>query len=165
MTYNTVYERSESLIEEKPMREILFRGKQKGKQNWLFGSLIKSAEGKWFIVSYKKTIHLIGMDLANGDVYFEVDPSTIGQFIGLDKVWQHDLVGHTTDKNPVGFIDWSDAFNGWAMFTLKGNYVRPIPERKYWGETSPHSSEGWIIVGNIHDNPELLKEPRSEEII
>lgn len=64
------------------MREILFRGKTKETHEWVYGGYCKM-DGRCFIVKsirYSDNSQSWGM--------FEVDPKTVGQFIGL-----HDMNG------------------------------------------------------------------------
>lgn len=125
------------------MREILFRGKW-GKQ-WLYGDLTHS--------STKETMYI--------DNYisfpFQVAPETVGQFTGLtdkngNKIFEGNIVtfdkeygGETKEK---GTVYWCDgAF-----------WVENVQDEEGYGLFGALAKYQIEIIGNIHDNPELLKE-------
>lgn len=116
------------------MREIKFRGKRLDNGEWVYGDLhIRTA-----------LIH-IHPDLG-GKVF--IDPDTVGQFTGLlDKngreIYEGDIYrfDHPDSINEVSYsmgggfagFDFSPAFTDWNQLT------------------------NIEVIGNIHDNPELLK--------
>ena len=119
------------------MREILFRGKRFCNNKWMFGSLFRWNDGDCFIV--------VG---DHRHSHYKVDPETVGQFTGL------------TDKN------------GKKIF--EGDIIRAFGEiyacrwddgNVEFGLSNKHESFGIAyvagydmeVIGNIHDNPELLE--------
>ncbi len=128
------------------MREILFRGKTSGNE-WLYGNL--SVIGDCCFISedmgFSKT----------------VIPETVGQYTGLTdkngkKIFEGDILESRYDeKYPNDFchevVIWHD--NGWCI--KEGNYE---PDRLDEDQELKYS----IVVGNIHDNPELLKGGESD---
>jgi uncharacterized phage protein (TIGR01671 family) len=124
-------------------REILFRGKRTDNNNWIEGGycLWNDYRGSDRHVIMSKT----GF---NNDIH----PETIGQYIGLldkndTKIFEGDIVKQETDKAMV--VSWNNRFSsfcldrdGWAFSHWFGEY------------TDPSKCE---VIGNIHDNPELLK--------
>ena len=69
------------------MREIKFQGKRKDNGEWVYGSLLDDFGKKTWIVN---TIQHI-KDAMSDNVWFEVDPSTVGPFTGLPAKNEVDL--------------------------------------------------------------------------
>ena len=125
------------------MREILFRGKI-GRCEWIYGCFVK----KRGIVNIFK----------NGILY-EVAPETVGQFTGLTdkngvKIFEGDIlkIGENL-KGDVIFIDENSQDYGdeiHAAFHCKiHKHNKTIPIDSYLLNNCK-------VIGNIHDNPELL---------
>lgn len=135
-------------------REILFRGKCS--EGWSYGDLTNSISRKNGVEH--KAVH-IGTDWD-----FEiVVPETVGQFIGSkDKdnilIFEGDILKDTEDN--IAVVLW---IKEWGMF---GNLFFDEFEAYKNGEL-PDESMFWTfpidgsvveVIGNIHDNPELLSE-------
>ena len=118
------------------MRDILFRGK-------------RLDNGEW----EESPCHLGTM--CSGTVLHDFDPSTVGQYTGLTdkngkKIFEGDVIKTFTEyygirrENKV-VVQWCDDI-----------------ENDSFGEpfTSGYRIHGgdWEVIGNIHDNPELLEE-------
>jgi len=112
------------------MREIEFRGKALNRE-WVYGGYIQSEE-----VICPKT----------ASIKVFVYPETVGQYTGLEsmdgeRIFEGDIIKHfPTDLFVVTFEDC--AF--WAKYK-DGRF-----------ELS-HRHAYWKVIGNIHDNPELLE--------
>lgn len=132
------------------MREILFRGKRVDTGEWAYGYYWKDHNGKH------------GITYLGDDNFFnaEVIPETVGQFTGLTesknhpmfddkiKLFEDDIfqVGNLKTKYRVVFenYEWIGVSNdgdNWGKFEYKLSAI---------GKSPVH------IIGNIHDNPELL---------
>jgi uncharacterized phage protein (TIGR01671 family) len=125
------------------MREILFRGKTQGGE-WAYGIPVVLG-GRTYILS----------DFRYGGAYIDkkVIGETVGQFTGLKdrhgkKIFEGDIVrfSHPAyDEDIVGFIDWEDNECG---FVIRSNGGYAI---------IAYIGEFYEIIGNAHDNPELLE--------
>lgn len=132
------------------MREVLFRGKSVYDKNfWIIGGIVHQTDyygekcDKWFIIDGTETY-----DNDIGESY-QVDPTTIGQYIGLNdekriKIFEGDIIEyyHSLNNVKVRAVVEYENYSGWLPFTE---------------EFGPYH-ESVKIIGNIHDNPELLKE-------
>lgn len=116
------------------MREILFRGKNKLTEKWCEGFIVKT--GDHFRISTQNDL-----------ISFGVDPATVGQYTGL------------TDKNGTRIFDGDLVVpTNRRRLSNKPQVVKYDPLSGYW-MCSPAREP--LIVGNIHDNPELLEEPEN----
>jgi uncharacterized phage protein (TIGR01671 family) len=151
------------------MREILFRGKTKMGE-WLEGSLMKYTDE----TPTKREEHfriqetLYGFTDESNTPFFcdytsgfdeEVIPETIGQYTGLKdkngkKIFEGDIHCHQERYYVVRFGKHADTFYsgdryGWYLEEIGGNRVESFDGFEYLFVN---------IVGNIHDNPELLED-------
>lgn len=125
------------------MREILFRGKQMDNGEWLFGDLRHIFHGE-----YRTHIVDNSNGLNNGVCGLEVASSTVGQFTGLTdrngvKIFEGDIVRY----GQRGKVEYN---SGSAQFTL--NFTNSTYEGF---DKIPFCD--CEVLGNIHDNPELLE--------
>lgn len=132
------------------MREIEFRGKRLDNGEWIYGDLLEN-QGRNFI--YHATSESTIEDNDDGRIVVvavEVDYNTVGQYTGLkDKngreIWEGDVL---TDKfGSIGVVEWRNCgfvvnFGDVDIFLISDCF--------------DDSYQMWAI-GNIHDNPELLK--------
>lgn len=129
------------------MREILFRGIRVGCGEWVVGSLVKMGP-----VGYVH--HFILPDYASAFYDIEVDPATVGQYTGLTdkngvKIFEGDIL---SIENPHPFKQ--------SIRIVEFSTVRWTTGVMDLDETL----NGWLctIIGNIHDNPELLSKEESQ---
>lgn len=139
------------------MREILFRGKNVLDGTWHYGSL-----------QTFKGFSIFDTDWKNWNA---VRGATVGQYTGLTdcvgkKIFEGDIFVDM-DNQCVGVVEWCHGgFNinwyGKGGLMMEYGYDECAGE---WGlfETEP-CSEIYVdkleVVGNIHDNPDLLKEEK-----
>lgn len=132
-------------------REILFKGKR------VDGN---GHDGEW-IYGYGTTgEQIIHLDIYAGFVGVKVDPSTVGQYAE-----KQDKNGEKIfDGDIICFKEWSNGPMCWvgaveydygAMYVIRGG---PNQECKspFELQLSRIASESIEVIGNIHDNPELI---------
>lgn len=129
-------------------REILFHGKRVDNGEWVEGYLYRISE---------KLNPFIMLLNRSGESY-EVIPETVGQYTGMTdkngkKIFEGDILkGHISEyaayPNRIGKVQCSE-FGGWI---IEFN----VPEWKI-PRVGFCSFVDYEVIGNIHDNPELLE--------
>ena len=126
------------------MRTIKFRGKLKSNGNWEYGDLLHDN----FDACYIYPIEV-------GDLYKnnEVIPETIGQFTGLydcegKEIFEGDILRFGNSQSGVCEVKWNEHI---AAFCIRFYFKDEIGSRPLGGGVE------FAIIGNIHNNPELLK--------
>lgn len=133
-------------------REILFRGKDKATDQWVYGDYTHN-EGL--------NTHYISRNVNNiSRKVWEVDPDTVEQYMGKKdkngkKIFEGDIVhikGDGFDGKEVG-VDYHRVvtFHD-GMICLSVGDVFHMPINYY-----VHGLDDWDVVGNITDTPELMK--------
>ena len=147
-------------------REILFRGKSILTGMFIEGNLVTGPNGVtsivWFNTEEKECWTSVcpysvgqytglkdknGKEIYEGDILrFQVPDGTIRHFViewaDEDRILRP-LSNFVPDGNPVRFSGW--CFN-WRGYRLYPTVIGGVPD-----------NEVMKIVGNIHDNPELMK--------
>ena len=132
------------------MRKIKFRGKDKA-DTWVYGGLTQSVTDKgteYFIVQ-------------NDFSFISVDPDTVGQYTGLEdrngkEIYEGDvLIGDGTIKF---LVQYSEPKHSFCMTSIEDMNALPDFDssfmiRNVWWERYRKT-----IIGNIYDNPELVKQ-------
>ena len=126
------------------MREILFRGKRTDNGKWVVGMLGQYHEG------IKATIVLNHLGTVDSVDFICVDPTTVCQFTGLlDKNGKQIFEGDVFAWGYAGVYDMR------YVVSYDAETTSFIGVRKHgFLSLSGITIE---IIGNIHDNPELLK--------
>lgn len=133
------------------MREIKFRGKRLDNGEWLYGNLVElrnpfnpNDAPACFIMP--KEVNIAAPDsIAEQEV---VDPDTIGQFTGL-------LDKHGKEIYEGDLVDFDNYLQGRSHIEFSSGCFR-VESRNYTTTLTYHVSLHTHIIGNIHDNPELL---------
>ena len=144
------------------MREILFKAKRIDNGEWVEGYLVKACQN-----TYPNGYEIIDKDGINYDeldcwqpsfTSYEVDEKTICQYTGLTdkngiKIWENDICS-TDIKRPYAIVEFR---NGCFMYNLNDGtedyYDIMMPT-----EPLVDSDKYTEVIGNIFDNPELLKQ-------
>lgn len=129
------------------MHEHKFRGRRVDNGEWAYGSLLDDFGKKTWIVNTIQDIK----DAMSDNVWFEVDPSTVGEFTGLcDKngveIYEGDILRDPITGNIRQIFYHPPAF-----------ILRDADSNFYW---TYHADE-YEVIGNVWENPDLLGGERS----
>ena len=133
------------------MREIKFRGKRIDNGEWVEGFVSVHT------ICGEKTYLATVINVKPQKIYdvesHEVDPATVGQYTGLkDKngveIFEGDILS-CGDGNVPTLIAWHDESHAYYAYNLKRKERHRLDKffLRYIG----------LVIGNIHDNPELLE--------
>ena len=135
------------------MREILFRGKSVDGGEWLYGHYVHQYGADMIYLPD-------GVDREYGFDYYHIDKETVGQYTGLTdkngkKRFEGDIIKYLYHKsyNVIAFE------NGAFGYTTK----RFECFRSFDDGEDGIAADLAEVIGNIHDNPELLKESEDTE--
>ncbi len=139
------------------MREILFRGKAINRDRGYLRSDYKNGDWVYGLLSkkYDKRFENLPAEMTNenGISGIEIDYRTIGQYTGLTdkngkKIFEGDILrfenadGEFTDYEVIWFGNRWEVIQGGAQFA---------------DELDLFFCERSTVIGNVHDNPELIK--------
>lgn len=129
------------------MREILFRGKHMSGGVWCEGNLAVRKDG----------ICIITPDDTPCGVYGQVDPDTVGQFTDLtDKNGTKIFEGDIVKIDIAGLIFNAVCKFHSGSFGLVWHYMGV----DRWQAFTSMCHVEYEVIGNIHDNPELMEGER-----
>lgn len=144
-------------------REIKFRGKRIDSGDWIYGSLV-GIDDTAVIVDHRDfcwnpltDVNSFWFDMENN----EVDPDTVGQYTGIKDargadIYDGDIIecissNHIPIRHLIRFCDERGYYAQYdnSNWTGELNECGPIYQH-YIDEC------GKYVIGNIHDNPELI---------
>lgn len=128
------------------MREIKFRGQQIDNSQWVYGHYFENkTHEEHIIMSWTRGSHNT----------YEVKPDTIGQYTGLkDKdgkeIYEGDICKYYNPEDKDGICEIKEDYALWISGTIKEtNLITALFYLK--------CSSEWEVIGNIYENPELLR--------
>lgn len=134
------------------MRKYFFKGKRVSDNSWTVGSYYADGE-KHYIITPK-------------DGFVEVDPNTVCQYIGFrdrcgNYIFEHDIIELINRHYYTDSLGNRKIFSTWekAEVTVREGVLRGQNYKNSF--LYPHFAKGSrdiTVVGNIFDNPELIKE-------
>ena len=132
-------------------REISFRGKRLDNGEWVCGNLIQIDEGgsQSFIFPFYKYASSLTCAQIVSMFMVAVDPATVGQYTGF------------CDKNGVKIFEGDVVFAGYGEYyqgTHEHSTTIIIDMADYEALNALCNANVVEVIGNIHDNAELLKE-------
>ena len=135
------------------MREILFRGKRTNDYEWIKGSLCTTID--FYTISY--------FDFEGYYIEEKVIPETVGQYTGLTdkngkKIFEGDIISIPFEEDRYPYEENVIHYeNAEVYFDTERYswYVRHSDDDlvSLW----EYDDRDIIVIGNIHDNPELLE--------
>lgn len=152
------------------MREIIFRGKRTDNGEWVEGYLTPRPSAIQYGAHYSPWfIDVPPSDPDDSGGFYNVERETVGQFTGLadingTRIFEGDIVKtHYANAKKADFVELVVFHNGkyCGMAKLQGNgrIFAPL------ADGVPHDPRDYSVymdraevIGNIHDNPELLNE-------
>lgn len=159
------------------MREILFRGKRSDNGEWVYGAYGNHTSLDAMIIDRPYLTSSSDLSAFN---FWMVDPATVGQYTGLYDATKWEALSESEQEEWLE-THTADEWKGRKIF--EGDIV--TYDKEYGGETREKGVVYWCdgafwvenvqdeegygllgvlvkyhleVIGNIHDNPELLEE-------
>lgn len=146
------------------MRQIKFRGRSLTNGKWVSGDSIKHTENA--SENGTDVLTYIGSRVPNARKvgamkWVPVAPSTAGQFTGLKdrngkEIYEGDILERYNEAGITMHIDYFGSQFGCVQ------HWDGVDGEGSWYPLDSYFTEEWEVIGNIHDNPELLKGEQSK---
>lgn len=140
-------------------REIIFRGKSIGTGEWLYGHLFN------YGLTAPSNVPCISVCVPTSweEAYslYAVHPDTIGQYTGLkdkdgNKIFEGDILEYIGKRKD----NMNKVYRRKVVFH-EGMFALLSKELQAYSALKHHCMEdgrfAWSVIGNVHDNPELMK--------
>ena len=133
------------------MREILFRGKSKDNGNWIEGYYVCDESGQEMEQAAAYIYHLNQHPCGWSLIRYEVYPESVSEFTGLTdkngtKIFEGDIVSISGELQEIYTCVWEEYNFGYEFANKTMSFSLACV-----------GSDDIEIIGNIHDNSELLK--------
>lgn len=145
-------------------REIKFRGKLEYNGKWIYGDLLQYENGD--VAIFRDKLSSFGCECTEMSKRDRVIPDTIGQYTGMTdkngiKIFEGDIV-HLKGDGYDGFKVGKDYYR--VVTFHEGSFCLPIEDGVHYPVHTPiyeysdsHNIVNWDVIGNVTDNPELIK--------
>lgn len=126
-------------------RELNFRGRQLDTGEWVYGG-----------IEYQQQINKVYIAQDNGGITcIEVDRKTVGQYTGLkdknsQKIYEGDVVRFAARSDLMRGVEILPVYYGRGWFLAGTTQDNSFTFSSY-------ADDELEVIGNIYDNPELLK--------
>lgn len=150
------------------MREILFRGKRIDNGEWVYGDVVNLRS----IYNEIYTVIIPKVDNENSMMELKsVDPSTVGQYTGLKdkngkRIFESDIIKSDNGiQSSISVVKFGEYYPKmfYAMLAICCPGAHHLNANGFYLESTKHEdmilfkSPFFEIIGNVHDNPELLE--------
>lgn len=138
------------------MREILFKAKRIDNGEWIEGNHVYLENAHYIVPLY---IEWNETEQRESPMFIRVDRKTLCQYTEFEdenknRIWENDI---------VSFIDYSSTESGYVEHNCVGRIAWDC-ECACFRVSGTLSAESWevlqdcVIIGNVFDNPELLRQ-------
>jgi hypothetical protein len=140
-------------------REILFRGKLEYNGKWIYGDLLQYENGD--VAIFGEKLSSFGCECTEMSKRDRVIPDTIGQYTGLkdkdgNKIFEGDILEYIGKRKD----NMNKVYRRKVVFH-EGMFALLSKELQAYSALKHHCMEdgrfAWRVIGNVHDNPELMK--------
>ena len=134
-------------------REIKFSGKRVDNGQWVYGFVVINKDGTAWIKSTDYNVNNNRIDV----IPYQVLPETVGQYTGLkdkdgNEIYEGDVIG----GYPHGSV-YVQYNSDWGCFESRNIDAELNELNGLFANDLKDCFNEWSVIGNIHDNPELIK--------